>query len=248
MRTSFITSGRLLLAALFLATGCEAYNYTAPDRSIASVSLALGANPLEVGQSTVATSTARDQAGTPIAAGAAVYVSSAPEVAGVNPVTGQILAIAPGITQITVTIDGISDRRSVTVSTAPMVRINEVWPNGDLPGGFIELFNPTGADIDVSGWSVSGGDVSRSFVLPPGAKVLSRDFLIIAEGTLGVPLKPVDAAHLFSRFGVQVDQVDWAANPLTSLGRCPDGTGPFVPTAAVTRRAPNDCAIGAPVP
>jgi hypothetical protein len=239
MRRRIITTGTLVLAAL-LGGGCGAYSYEAPSSTVASVSLALAANPLEVGQATVATTTARDQYGAQIDAGAPVYTSSAPEIAGVNPTTGAILAIAPGVAQITVTVQGKTDRRPVTVVMAA-VRINEVAPNGDGPGGFVELFNPTGVDVDLSGWSISGSDVGQSFVIPAGAKILARDFLTVAEQTLPVSLKAADAVHLFSRFGVQVDQLSWATNPITSLGRCPDGTGPFVLTTLATRRAPNAC-------
>jgi hypothetical protein len=243
MRSRNLLSGTLLLAATLgaaLAAGCGAYNYDGPSSVVASVSLAVATNPLEVGQATIATSSARDQYGAPVIGDAPTYSSSAPEIAGVNPVTGAILAVAPGVAEITVTIQGKADRRPVTVIAAA-VRINEVRPNGDLPGGWIELFNPTGIDVDLSGWSISGGDVRQSFVIPAGARILARDFLIVSEQTLPVSLKAADAVHLFSRFGVQVDQISWTTDPITSIGRCPDGTGPFVLTTLATRRALNAC-------
>jgi hypothetical protein len=234
----------LLFATLAVAAGCDSASVASPrvppSPVLTTVRLALGASPIEVGEATTATATALDQFGVPIATAPPTFTSATPQIAGVQPTTGAILAIAPGATEITVTIEGKSDRRTVTVTMAP-IRLNEVNPNGDRPGGWVEFVNPTSADVDMSGWTVASGDLWQSFTIPLGATIPAGGYLAVNEGTLPLGLKAADAVHLFSRFGVQVDAYRWSESPATSYGRCPDGGGPFVTTTAVTRKAANAC-------
>ena len=239
----------LLLATLAVAAACDSASVASPRVPpapvLTTVRLALGASSIEVGQATTATATALDQYGAPVATASATYASAAPEVAGVQPTTGAVLAVAPGAAEITATIEGKSDQRTVTVVTSP-VRLNEVRPNGDLPGGWVEFYNPTSADVDMSGWTVASGDLSQSFTIPAQAVIPARGFLAVNEGTLPLGLKAADAVHLFSRFGVQVDSYSWTVSPPTSYGRCPDGDGDFVVTTAPTRKEANACPAAAP--
>ena len=46
-------------------------------------------------------------------------------------------------------------------------------------GEFIELFNYSSKDIDISGWRLS--DNMTSYYFPNGTKIKSNDFLIIAK-------------------------------------------------------------------
>jgi hypothetical protein len=153
-----------------------------------------------------------------------------------------MLAIASGTAQITATIAGKVGRRTVTVSPPPIL-INEVNPNGNLPAsGWVELFNPTARAVDISGWTISNSDISRSFTLPAGVIIESGGYVAVNEQTLPHPLDATDAAHLFNKFGVQSDSFAWTANTAgTSYGRCPDGIGPLVITLAPTRAAANAC-------
>jgi hypothetical protein len=237
-----------MLAAVTALAGCgssgtgdDEPTAAPPRRVLSAVQLSLAAISVEVGEGTVARATALDQFGTPIATAApATYASTAPEVAGVGPTSGAVLAVGPGSAQISATIEGKTDRRTVTVVGAA-IRINEVRPNGNLPDGWVEMFNPTTADVDMSGWTVTSGDPARSFTIPSGAVIPAGGYLAVNEGTLPLGLKPADGVRLFSRFGVQVDSFSWTVSPPTSYGRCPDGTGAFVTTTAPTRRAANEC-------
>ena len=121
------------------------------------------------------------------------------------------------------------------------LKINEVFPNGDIPGGWVEIFNPTAYDIDMGGWRVTAGDVSRSFMVPAGAVIPAQGFLAVNEGNFPLGLKSADAVHLFSPSGVEVDSFSWTVNPATSYGRCADGSGQFVVTTTATRKSANDC-------
>lgn len=94
------------------------------------------------------------------------------------------------------------------------------------PTDVVELYNPTGVAIDVTGWIVSVGtgieDVLAG-VVPPG-------------GFLAFPLAPAtfaddaEVAYLFDDLTTRVDQVGWTLGPDVAEGlcyaRCGDGAGP----------------------
>jgi len=137
---------------------------------------------------------------------------------------------------------GPANRGVVTVSSPPIL-INEVNPNGDLPaGGWVELYNPTARAVDLTGWTITGNDISRSFTFPAGVIIESGGYVAVNEQTLPVGLNATDAVHVFNKFGVQSDGYSWTSNaPGTAYGRCPDGRGPLVTTLAPTRKAANAC-------
>ncbi len=233
----------LALMVFSASVACSGdYGTGAKNRVVASVDVSLASSEIEVGQPDTATAVALDQYGAPIDAGPVTWSSTFTEVAVVQPTTGLILAIASGTAQITATIAGKVGRRTVTVSPPPIL-INEVNPNGNLPAaGWVELFNPTARAVDISGWTISNSDISRSFTLPAGVIIESGGYVAVNEQTLPHPLDATDAVHLFNKFGVQSDSFAWTANTVgTSYGRCPDGIGPLVVTLAPTRAAPNTC-------
>ena len=206
--------------------------------ALTTIRLSLADNSIELGQTTTATVTALDQFDAPIAVGPVTYGSDAPY-ASVDP-TGSILGVSPGATQITATIDGRTVSQTLTVFRSPIV-INEVWPNGDAPGGWVELFNPTTANVDMSGWTVSGRDVTARFVLPAGTTIAPGGYVVVDESSLPLGLNASDRVHLIGRYGIQVDTRSWTVDPATSYGRCPDGDGPFIATAAPSKGAANIC-------
>lgn len=223
---------------------------TAPiDRSVATVEVALESTELEVGQELTATAVARDQLGAPLDAGPVTWSSTFPEVAVVIPTTGQIRAIASGQTQITATVAGKVGRRTVVVSPPPLV-INEVFPDGDLPDGFVEIFNPTARAVNAEGWRVLvPGPVPNSFTFPAGVIIEPGGFAAVNEVTLPHSIGATGAVALFSRLGILADAFAWDQNTRgTSFARCPDGMGgtvadqaQLVVTATPTRKAPNTC-------
>ncbi|HEV7838140.1 MAG TPA: lamin tail domain-containing protein [Gemmatimonadaceae bacterium] len=239
---SFITGARvgaLALLTLAASTACSADYGTGTRNRVATVNVTLPRQVIEVGETITATSAQLDQYGAPISA-TVTWSSSAPEIAGVSPASGQILAIAPGTTRITATAGGKSGQLILTVTRSAIV-INEIKPNGDAATGWVELFNPTDEEIDLGGFSVSNNDVLHPFVIPALAKIAAHGFRVIDETFIPGGLGGSDAVHLFSRFGVQIDSFAWTVNPTTSLGRCPNGTGNFLLNVAVTRGGVNNC-------
>ena len=237
MRSAF----RVLRITAFLVFGaCHGDYGGAPEqRALTTVNVRLPL-ALELGQLDTAVVTVLDQYGAPIAVSSVSWSSSRPEIVSVSPTTGAMLAIAPGSAVITASVDGKTAQKTVSVFASP-IRLNEVRPDGSAREGWLELFNPSEAPIDLSGWTLTNGDVFRAFGLPSGTTIPAGGFLIVDETSLPGGLGSADAVHVFSRFGVQVDAFAWTTDVNTSFGRCPDRTGSFVTTTTATRGAANSC-------
>lgn len=88
----------------------------------------------------------------------------------------------------------------------PAVVINEVLAHTDLPQlDAIELFNPTGADVDLGGWHLTNDRaVPLKFRIPDGTILGAGGFVVFdeddfASGTNGFRIDSTgDAIHLFS--------------------------------------------------
>lgn len=230
----------LQLTAFFLFAACHGDYVNAPgERLLTSVTVTLPV-AMEIGQLDTAVVTLLDQYGAPVAIGGVSWASSRPEIAAINPTTGAMLAIAPGTAVITASADGKTGHKTLSVFASP-IRLNEVRPDGNGAAGWVELFNPSEGPIDLSEWTLTNGDVFRTFVLPSGTMIPAGGFLIVDEASFPGGLGASDAVHMFSRFGVQVDAFSWAADVNTSFGRCPDRTGAFVTTPTPTKGAANAC-------
>ena len=229
----------ILACAVTLGACGGGYDGTQPQRALTTVTVsALPA--VEVGQFDTARVVALDQYGMPIATGPVSWSSSKPTVVGIGPASGILLALSPGTAQISATLDGKVAQRTVTVFTSP-IRVNEIRANGNAPGGWVELFNPTEAPIELSGWTVTNGNVFQNFALPVGTTIPAFGFFVIDESSLSGGLGATDAVHVFSRFGVQVDGFAWVTDVATSFGRCTDGSGVFVTTTAPSKGTSNVC-------
>jgi hypothetical protein len=230
----------LVLLALCASIACSDYGSGPRVHEIANVSITLSTSMLEVGQAASGIAVPLDQYGEPVDKGPVTWTSSFPEVAVVQPTTGQILAIAPGNTQIVATVAGKEGRRALTVSPPPIL-INEINPNGDAAGGWVELFNPTARAVDMTGWTITSDDVFHSATFAPGTMIPSGGYFIVEEASFPAGLKASDGVHLFNRFGVQSDGASWQTNPATTLGRCPHGQGAVTATLAPTKGTANTC-------
>jgi hypothetical protein len=240
MLTSRLSPIILLMGSL-VAAGCDSPTVIEPS-VVTSVTLFFASDTIEVGQQAFAKVVAVDQFGDPIHTLPVEFSSSQAAVAGIHPTAGATLGLAPGTTEITATVGGKSAKRTLTVVRSP-IRINEVKPNGDGPSGWVELFNPTDNPIDISRYTITSSGIFEPFVLPEGSIIPARGYFNVEESDMPLGLRAADAVHVFSRFGVQVDAFAWAANPATSLGRCPEGTGSFIITAAPTKTRANACPV-----
>ena len=121
------------------------------------------------------------------------------------------------------------------------IKINEVESEG--LADFIELMNTSGTPTDVSGLVLKDSDDSRTLAVPGGTSIPAGGFLAVdTDVPGGFGMGSSDAARVFLPDGTTlIDGYSWTAHAGTTYGRCPDGTGAFVTTDAVTGGASNAC-------
>ena len=139
-------------------------------------------------------------------------------------------------------------------STWPALVINEVAPAGlggtedpatpGVPGDWLEVGNPTGADVPLAGWRLTDSDPTHVFIFPMGAVLPAGGWRVVAEGVEGLDfgLGASDGVRLITPDGTVVDSVDWTADSLprnANLGRLPDMLGPFAALFVGTPGAAN---------
>lgn len=139
--------------------------------------------------------------------------------------------------------DGTGELRDIEVSTKGMrnacgnpVRINEVVTN---PDDWVELVNPTGSPLDVSGIVIKDDDDSHVYTIAEGTTIAANGYLVIEDLSFG--LGKADSVRLFEGDEL-IDSTSWGPeHPLPSWGRCVDTSGSFAVTAEATKGAPNFC-------
>ncbi|WP_062519512.1 lamin tail domain-containing protein [Demequina silvatica] len=149
----------------------------------------------------------------------------------------------------------------VTVETA--LKVNEVESSGtaEVLGGadFIELVNTADQPLDVNGVIVMDGKIedaaTDAYTLTGLDPIPAGGFLVLNDAEhFAFGLGKGDTAQLFSA-GTPLEDIaagtatpfeayTWGdAHALQTYGRCPDGTGEFVDTAAATPGAANACEV-----
>jgi len=136
------------------------------------------------------------------------------------------------------------------------ITINEVLSHTDLPEvDSIELFNTTGAQIDISGWYLSDTrDNYTRYQIPDNTMIPANGFIVFDEADFNSSGTPADFALSGSRGDdVYVLEANAAGDPTrfvdhvefggsfngVTLGRWPDGMGQVVPMTANTLGATN---------
>lgn len=140
--------------------------------------------------------------------------------------------------------DGTGGFADVSVGTPGLrnacgnpVRINEIESDGDPD--WIELVNPTGDALDVSGIVVKDDDDAHVHVIAEGTSIPANGYLVVDDLDFGIGKD--DTVRVFD--GDQlVDSASWGADHAANTwGRCPDTAGPFAVTAEPTPGAANIC-------
>jgi len=103
------------------------------------------------------------------------------------------------------------------------VTINEV--DGHDSTAFIELYNHSGRDANISGWALI---VDDTYVIPENTIVPAYGFWVL-DGNEFPSYFSLDAdtdnIYLFDNTGQRVDQIGWSGEATGSWNRIPDGEG-----------------------
>jgi hypothetical protein len=230
---------RLALALVTVACGSEK---TVAPKVLTTITVAAPVTSLQMGQTVTATAAGADQDGATFPTGAIVWSSSSEAVAKVDATTGVITAVTIGAAEITATAGAKSGKLAVSVVASPGIKINEVESNGGTPGDWVELFNPTSAAVDISGWGFRDNDASHViYKIPANTSIPAGGYYVIEESAFGFGLGGADDATLYNPFGAVVEIYSWAVHAGLTYGRCANGTGAFINTAASTKAAANAC-------
>ncbi len=124
------------------------------------------------------------------------------------------------------------------------IRINEVESSGGVPGDWVELFNPSAAAVNVSGYKfLDNDDTHTPYLIPSGTSIAAGGYLVLEEAQFVFGLGSADSARLFDATGAPADAYSWTAHAATTYGRCPNGVGAFTTTTSSTKGSANDCGV-----
>lgn len=121
---------------------------------------------------------------------------------------------------------GAPSETAVPVENSPVV-ISEVSSTTDQ----VELYNRSGAAVDVSAWFIQDEDqdATKTYAFPAGSTIAAGAFLVLEKGTAhAFGFGKDDVVYLYDVDGELADVADWPTNgALVSWCRVPDGTGEF---------------------
>ena len=108
---------------------------------------------------------------------------------------------------------------------------------------WIELYNAGGADVDLTGWSMtdSGDGPDHTYAIANGTVLTAGGFAVFEQDTEFLfGLNDADAVRLYDGDGALIDETAWdSAVAGQSWGRSEDGTGEFVQIETPTRGESN---------
>lgn len=132
-----------------------------------------------------------------------------------------------------------STKGKANIVTNP-VRLNEVQ-SSDSNGGpdWIELANPTGEALDISGIVMKDNDDEHQYVIPEGTTISANGFFVVTDEIFGFGLGKNDSVRLFENDRL-IASTTWTDHTNPTWGLYPDVTGnEYRNTKVETPGAPN---------
>jgi predicted extracellular nuclease len=167
------------------------------------------------------------------AAPLAPFATSGPQYSAARPVDGVDTDddAADWNVDPTPTQGAANDAPAVNLGSSLIINELNIFPA--TGNDFVELYNPTGSPISVSGWFIGDGDdmavLNNGLVVPAGGWLAIEEAVDwTTEGTSGVDFGGTDVAYLFDTNRVRVDQLGYTAGPFINdcVARVPDAAGP----------------------
>jgi hypothetical protein len=160
-----------------------------------------------------------------------------------RPSLGEAVALAWGMSRDI----GGSPGRAEPAEPEPLrtVRINEAYAPRDAVGeGFIELYNHSNEDLELSGCFLSNTPfgLTNHYRFPTGSVIRARSFLAVPQPDLGFTLRSSGDVVFFVNAAATrvIDCLSFEGVPAgVSVGRHPDGAARIYPLAARTPAAAN---------
>lgn len=137
---------------------------------------------------------------------------------------------------------GTATKGKANVVTNPVI-LNEVQSNdpGDGPD-WIELANPTDANLDISGILIRDDDDAHGYVIPEGTVIPAKGFLVITGDVFGFGLGKDDMVRLYEG-DLLIASTAWSGHTDPTWGLYPDMHGTeYRATAEATPGAANQFA------
>lgn len=133
---------------------------------------------------------------------------------------------------------------SVHAETVPAtVVINEVAPASDSANKWVELYNPTEAPLDISGWRVMRESAQFGVAIADNTLLASHGFYVVESTNDGLPLNSTAAVELWngpSSTGSKIDTFTYPGLEAgQSYGRTTDGDTTFATFMIPTKGLPN---------
>lgn len=126
-----------------------------------------------------------------------------------------------------------------TTSFASDIVINEIFANPENEDDeFVELYNNSDSEIDLSGWIIS--DLVKNYTITD-TKISPKGFLVLEKSLTGIALNNSnEKVTLIELNGNQIDTFSYESTiENTSLSRSPDGIGDFYSGTNVTKGTNN---------
>lgn len=118
----------------------------------------------------------------------------------------------------------VSTKGSCNMAPNPVV-INEVQSNDPNHGpDWIELANPTGETLDISGLVIKDDDDAHAYVIPEGTTIAPCGFLVFTDEEFGFGLGKNDMVRLYEN-GELIASTTWPEHTSPTWGLYPDVNG-----------------------
>lgn len=136
-------------------------------------------------------------------------------------------------------IDVAVSSKGAANSCGNPVVLNEIESSDPADGpDWIELANPLGEPLDISGLVIRDNKDDSEYVIPAGTSIPANDYLVIDD--LGFGLGGGDSVRIYDGV-LLVEDYSWTEHAAQTYGRCPDVTGAFADTREATPGARNAC-------
>ena len=104
------------------------------------------------------------------------------------------------------------------------ILINEVFPAPSSGPEWVELYNTSATDVDVSGWRIDDDTPGGTQTTIPAGSIIAPNTVLVVAITSAILNNTGDAVVLLDASGTQVDRIDFGAlKSSESMARIPDG-------------------------